>query len=403
MLDPILLQAAAPVCGFASIDQNGWISINVLVVLASVMIAAIVFVFANFLPPEWMQKLKGISRYEMVEAIVSIAIIGVLLGFSTFACNSGASLVGSKGYTTLFAADTTYVSHLLFLNGAGIVESVYTSSIRLMVAANIFNYVAPLLAEKYLSRSSAFPVGTATINVSTTVSPNFNDYFYKLSGVLTGAMSSFVIITYSILFLLFLLLPVISAGALTVLAPLSLVVRSLSFAGKKLREVSNQLLAIAIGFYFVLPLMLALNSYVGACLNTGLAGTAVACNYPSSITHYLSNYALPVAPASLFTSSNPLDLSSNAMVNNFVAGFGGTGILRSFYGPAFSNIDTFFSTILYYPGVAQGYALQISGYMFLGIVMIALDFAVTLGFVVGIAKGLNALSGNELFGSEPIL
>ncbi len=369
------------------------------------MIAAVVFVFANFLPPERMQRLRGISRYEMVEAIVSIVIIGALLGFSSFACNAGASLVGSSGYTSLFGADTTYVSNLLFLNGVGIVENVYTSSIRLVIAANIFSYVAPLLADKYLTASAALTSasGKQYVSISMTVNPAFNDYFYKLSGVLTGAMSSLVIIAYSILFLLFLLLPVISAGALTLLAPLSLIVRSLSFAGKKLREVSNQLLAIAIGFYFVLPLMLALNAYVGACLNIGLGGTAVSCSYLPSITHYLTAYTLPVAPASLFTSSNPLDLSSNAMVSNFVAGFGGTGILGSFYGPAFSNVGTFFSTILYYPGVAQGYAFQISGYVFLGVVMIALDFAVTLGFVVGIAKGLNAMSGNELFGAEPIL
>lgn len=399
MLSTFLLQSAAstaPACGFAGINYNNWIGINMLVVLVSIVIAAAVFAFANMLPEERREKLRGVSRYEMVEAVISIAIVGALIAFTSFSCSAGASLVGQQGYSGLFSADVTYVGNLLFLNGASLVANLFTSSTRLVIAANLLTELSPLLTT---SVSSALPGGGI---VAYTVSPNFDAFFSKLSGVLTNLFSGFIVITYSVLFLLYLLLPVISAGALTVLAPLSIITRSLAFAGKKLREVSNQLLAIAIGFYFVLPLMLAFNSYMGVCLGIGFGGSTVSCNSGAYFSSYLSGYTLPATSSSILSASTSIPINS-ATVSSIVPGVGGLNIPISFYGPAFSNFGAYLAEIFNYPGVAQQYAEQIAGYMFLGLVMIALDFAVTIGLIAGLTKGLNAIGSMDLFGSEQFL
>ncbi len=397
MLSNILLLTAAntaPVCGFASINSNDWISINALVVLASVVIAAAVFAFSNFLPIERGEKLRGVSRYEMVEAVISIAIIGALLAFSSFACSSGALLVGQQGYTGLFSSDITYIGNLLFLNGASLITNIYTSSIRITLDANLFSAIAPIIAK---ATTSSLVDGIITYSVA----PNFDAYLFSLSGVLTGLFSGFVVITYSILFLLYLALPVISAGALTVLAPLSIIVRSMAFAGKKLREVANQLLAIAIGFYFIFPLMLAFNSYAGACLNIGLSYSTASCSYPY-FSHYLTSYALPSTSTSIFSASNVISVNSGT-VSSIVPGFGGLSLPSSFYGSTTSNLGQYVTLLIDYPAVVQQYAQQIAAYMFLGVVMIALDLAVTIGFIAGLTKGLNAIGSMDLFGSEQFL
>ncbi len=45
------------------------------------------------------------------------------------------------------------------------------------------------------------------------------------------------------------------------------------------------------------------------------------------------------------------------------------------------------------PNVAMDYANTISNYAFAGILLIALDLLVTVAFIAGLTRGLNAISG----------
>ncbi len=58
-------------------------------------------------------------------------------------------------------------------------------------------------------------------------------------------------------------------------------------------------------------------------------------------------------------------------------------------------------TIINGGGVALQYGTQVAGYLFLGIVLIALDLGVTAGFIVGITKGLDAIGSGNAFGGGP--
>ncbi len=125
-------------CGFATINSGDWISINTLVVLLMVTIAALVYAIGGFFPPERREKIKGVVRYEIVEAIISVFIILTLILFASFACNAGGALVGQNGYSGVFNAADGYVGGLLFTNGLGMMSNLYIVSTQYEVASSFF-------------------------------------------------------------------------------------------------------------------------------------------------------------------------------------------------------------------------------------------------------------------------
>ncbi|VVB77175.1 Uncharacterised protein [uncultured archaeon] len=389
MMMPIGLMLQA--CGFALINRNDWISINVLVVLAGITIGALIFALANFLPAEKREKLRGTVRYELIEGVISLIIIIALIMIAAFACNAGGALFGYPGYTDIFNAADKYMGNLLFVNGISLVGNMYTVTLQYSVVAAVFSHQA-----QQLGATLSTPLFSDIVVI---VFPaDASAFFYKFASLFASFYGGMLNASFGGLFILFLALPIIEASALTVIAPTALIMRSLSFMGPQLRRTSNLFLAIAIGFYFVLPLMIALNSYIAGCLNISTGLTHPACNYPY-FTQYFGGYSLPTMSSSLLTSAPSMPIDSGALPS-FVTG--SYSLPVSYYGSMFSSLGSTVQLLRLLPfgyQVAEEYGTQVAGYLFLGIVLVAIDLGVTAGFIMGIAKGLDSIA--NLFGTGP--
>jgi hypothetical protein len=393
MTPDLLLDA----CGFASVNHNDWIGINALVVLFSVTIAGLVYALSNLLPSERRERLKGVASYEVFEAIISLVIIAVLTAFAAAACQAGGQIFGFSDYTGLFAAVENYLGNLLFVNGLSILTTLYTTSIQYTVVANLVYFLVNqgtqlLLGVQQISKIVAPSILSGVVQLS--FSTNIDVLFSEYAGVFTVVYGPLLAAAFGSLFILIILLPIIEGGALTVIAPIAIVFRSLSFMGPQLRRTSNVLLALAIGFYFVLPLTIALDSYISGCLGIGLSINAAPCAYPFATS--VTGYSVSAISPSLFGSSSSLPVSSSSVPN--LAGLGGLSLPTNFYfGSIGSNLDQFFTIFVDAPVVTAGYGKTVAAYFFVSILLIAIDMAITVGFVTGLAKGLDAIS--NVFGS----
>ena len=393
MIPNLLVQA----CGFATVNNGDWIGINTLVVLFSVTIAGFIYALSNFFPAGRRERLKGVVSYEIFEAFISLIIIAVLTFFAAAACQAGGLLVGYSNYSSLFNAVDNYLGNLLFINGLNLLTSLYNASIQYTVIANLVYFL--------LSQGLQFIQGLEQVSkilapdllagvVKVTFSTNIDTLFGEYAGVFTAVYGGLLAASFGSLFMLLILLPIIEAGAMTVMAPIALIFRSLSFVGPQLRKTANVILALAIGFYFVLPLTIALDSYVAGCIGIGLGISTSCTSYPfaTSVTSYSVNSISP----SIFSSSNSLQLNSSNVPN--LAGIGGINLPTSFYfGSIGNNMGQFFSIILNAPGVTAGYGKTVAAYFFVSVLLIAVDMAITVGFIAGLAKGLDAIA--NVFGS----
>ncbi len=227
------------------------------------------------------------------------------------------------------------------------------------------------------------------------------EFFVKLSTLFSTVYGTMMDSSFGGLFILYLLLKIVEACALTIILPTAIIMRSLSFVGPQLRRTSNLFLAMAIGFYFVLPMMIVLNSYVAGCLNIKTGSASVACSYPFFST-YLQSYTTLTAPSSLFTTGTAFPVNSEIL-----PGFAtGASIPLSFYSAAFpgswgQSLSELLTTMTAGQSAALQYGTEVAGYLFLGIVLMALDLGVTAGFIMGIAKGLDSMSSGNMFGGGP--
>jgi hypothetical protein len=384
-------------CGFATVNRNDWIEINMLVVIFSIMISSLIYLLANFLPRDRMEKLRGIANYEILEAFFSIVIIAFLIFTADLVCQIGGLLVGQSNYIDLFTSIDGYIGNLLFVNGINIVSKLYTISIQYTEIATLSTF---LLNYAILLIQGLLGIGTIVPNLVTiTFSANIDALLSSYSGIFTNMYGSLIATSFGGLFILFIAMPIIEAGAMTVLAPLSIIFRSFSFVGPQLRKTSNLLLAMAIGLYFILPLTITFDSYIAGCLGIGLGIKPVplCSDYPSLFSQYLTGYSVNSVSPSLFTSpvSNSLNTTGSIVPNSIINQVGSMAVPTNFWGKAL-NLNGFYANLTDAPGVTATYGKIVASYLFLGIVLLAIDSAITLGFVAGLARGLDAMS--NLFG-----
>ena len=263
-------------CSFASIDTNGWVSTNILAVTAVILLAALMYAMSNFIPSyDRREKLRGISKYEIIEAILSVVILVILIGIASAACNAGAALASKTSYTGLFNYADSYIGNLLYKNGVSLMSDIFGATINFMIASNILYYASNI----FTSLLTSVPI----VNfVSLGWTADLSQLILSYSTVLSSFYGGLVLVSFAPLFVLYLLMPFIQQVMLTVVAPAALVMRSAGFLNPRIRETSNMFLALAIGAYFVLPLLFVFNAYMVNCL--GIRGVvitgAAACNYP---------------------------------------------------------------------------------------------------------------------------
>jgi len=376
--------------GYGGAYAKEWLSISALIVVATVMISSLIYALSNLLPVEKRERLKGIVRYELFEAFISIIIILIIIGISDFACNAGAAMFGTQSYSGLFYSDEQYIGTLAFEKSTALVGSLYTSAIQFGIAEQIAQYLYSTGIAYLASVAPTPPLLSwltskipASVSVTPDVSADLGELYGAYAGLFLGVFGTFALAIYSMLFILFISLPIIQAIALTVVLPVAILVRLFAFTGPKLREVSNTFLALAIGMFFVFPLTIAFDSYVANCM--GLLGTSSqSCNLvPASVLSYLSATPITISQSALFN-IKPVSLSSQLTITSTVY----QSVFTSGGAPGIGLLTLLVTA----PQLSFNFSNLIAEYVFVGIVLIGIDFLITVGFISGINKGLNAIS-----------
>ena len=356
-------------CNFGTINRNDWISISVLVVMATMMIGALLYALSGILPFTNREKLRGVVRYEAVQGIVSILLIVMLITFSTLSCSVVSSLTysSSKSYDPIQFSES-YISSLLFVQGQKLTTTLFADTIDILLAST----ASDILTQDFLIQNLQQISGRSQLSFS----HNLPNLFYSYADIYAGTMMGLVTATFGMLLLIYILLPLIAATALTVLIPISIILRSLSFTGPRLRESANILLAISIGIYFVFPLTIVLNSAITNwmyCQNTNI------CN-PYYATYIKTDTLTSLPTSFLFSTNGGWQTTGYGNAVSFFANIFGSGSPLS--------IGSLFTM----PIAMQKASFSVAEYLFQGIVLLGLDFAITLGFVQGLAGGLGAIS-----------
>ncbi len=390
-------------CGsFASLNPNDWISISILVVLASITIAALLYALSGVFPTERREKLKSIVKYEMGSAVISLVIIAALIMMTNFTCSLGGLVsesipalnTSNNNYAGIYSFDLNYVGTLLFSSGTQIVADLYTTALQLTAQSNLLDS-AVISAQQVLN---SLPGGGVAEFIGGLPFPEISKIFSIFNDILYGWGDAFIVVGNGVLFIVFFLLIIFESISLTVLVPVALAMRSLAFTGPRLRSASNAFLALGIGMYFVFPLTIASNSYIANCLNLNAFVPSLSGGPPSSsqtvgciglskaeykgISPYLPSISIPTS--SLFESGGSLDFLTNFWSSaTFAGNIPVVGIIF--------NLANAYNTI-------NSYANTIAAYMLLSVILISLDLAITIGFSVGLARGLDSLA--DIMGGE---
>ena len=388
-INPIMLSSYAiqqscvfggsPTAG-GSLNTGGWIQINALVILLSFTIAGLLYSLSGVFSVSMREKMRGAAKYEAFQGLISIMIILVLMAFAQATCNIGQVLVESSTSITQIAYQNpiqfseAYINHLMFTTGLGLFTQIYSETVLMAVSANVASTI-----ENFLSQMTVALVGLS-------FSPGFMSVLYGFSGAMGSSFLPMIVVSFGVLFMIYLLLPLIASLAMTIVVPLALVMRSIPYAGPKLRESSDTFLALAIGFYFILPMALLMNNYLISWVFC--TGPSTFCNPYSQFTTAYQLSAFPVSalfnqPTQSLTSSGPLGIIS--MPISFFSS------AASNQGGIFSALGQVLNIMIQMPSYVIAYGLKTAEYMFEGIFLIGLDLAITLAFAQGLTKGLNSV------------
>lgn len=379
-------------CNYGLLNRSDWIGINVLVVLTFMMIGALLYALSGFLPTNSREKLRGIVRYEMVQGVISILIISALISFAFSSCQIGSILSSGYAYGAQLSYfdpiqyAQSYIGNMIFVQGTALVSELWSVGMIYMVDGNIVSWLVQHIA--IMLPESVFGGGRFSVSFSPGIEITY--IFFDYASI-PGVYSGLVVVGYGMLFMVWLMLPIIEGTFLTILIPVAIVMRSLSFTGPRLREAANVLIAIAVAFYFVFPLTISMDSSIVSWLYCTRPGAlqAGACN---SFANELGPYPLNGLPvASIFQSQTNVQIPgiggvSGVPINFYGAGIAGNGGFLPFL---MNSIEGIFNA----PTVIGNFIPKIGEYLFQSIVLLALDLAITVGFAQGLAKGLSAISG----------
>lgn len=385
------------------LNENGWITIATIVVLISLLVSAMAYGLSGLLPGNTRERLRGIVKYEYIQGIFSIILIVILVTMSLSACTIAQQLVGNQaGYQDPFQFASTYIGNLMFAKGINLVTGLFSGGTVLLIDTFFVNFFISELGQGIPVRTpTSFNLlggtGTITPQVAITGTDEPATIIYEYAFVLNTVLAPLVALSFGLLFVIFLALNIVEALALTLVVPVAIIMRSLAFTGPRLREVSNALIALAIAFYFVFPLTLAMNYYVvnwTYCVNGGT------CN-PYFKPYLTPGYTLNNLPINnLFTNPNYNNTQS-------ISGYGSLGnIPLNFYGAVISGNGGLINIakeigqgIVSVPNLLNTYVIETAQYLFQALFLIALDVGITIGFAVGLQKSLEAMG--QLFGVGP--
>ena len=370
---------------------NSWIGVNLLVVLVSLAIVAVVYSVGRFLPDRTRGRITEATKSEITQALISLIIIAVLIGSAQVACTTSAS-VGSRMLSSIpgvsasqasldpFQYADTYIGNLAMHTGLNLLTTIYATDIGYSIEGAIYASVGALFSPDTDALTGTFSVSTLLrIEVGPSEGVDFGNVLRILSDTYLGIFATTTTLIVGALFLQYLLLPVLQYSAFTVLLPVALAMRSLSFTGSGLRNTSNAVIAIAIAAYIIYPLMVLFDSYVMYWVfSPTCPPLATPCN--PSLVYLNVAYSSETLPLNSFF-SQPIqtpegDLQTSVkLISSSLTSIGG---LKTMFDP--------FAVVSQIEQIVN----QMAELAFQGIVLFAINAAVTIGFAMGLTKALNA-------------
>jgi hypothetical protein len=388
---------------------NSWLSINILVVVISLMAIAAAYSFSSFFPSSSKSKIKGFVRFEMIQMFISVAIIAALLAFSATACSVSGSISNSLSHKSMdpFAYSEYYISST-FNTGLTLLSNIYTTSITYAIASSGIKALPGVLLRGLNGQNSKLIKGNSFLTCILTRSGNscglgkyFSQYicskyceyesipsgdfsllYNMFSSIYLEVYGPILIISVGMLFIQFLAIPLMQASAFTIVLPVAIALRSISFFSSGLGDASNALIAIAIAMYIIYPMMVAFDGYAiawtfTACTPTLQQGCNLSAQYAGSA--FTVNTITP--NSFLNTSPNTGSQATAALQNeyNVITSSASTPGSYQYWGQALNLI-----------GTLHNYTDNMAQFFFQSILLFALNMAVTIGLGMSLYKALRS-------------
>jgi heme/copper-type cytochrome/quinol oxidase subunit 2 len=376
---------------------NSWLGINVLVILIAFLAIAVVYSLSTIFSERMKSKVRDAARSELTQAVISAVILAILLGFVLTVCNISVAvtqplLPAKYGGLNPFQYADYYIGNLSLNTGLNLLTSLYGTSVQYAVEAQVLQTLGAIFNSGLSGAfSTLFNIIKGNFNVlgvfsiAIAAGVHLSVIFTYLSDLYLS-VSVLVTLAIGILFVQFLLLPVMQYAAFAIVLPIALAMRSLAFMGNSLRRAANSILALAIIMYMVYPLTIAFNGYA-------IAWIFSAQNPSSQYLH--STYIVPtIAPNPFFSSTGALTTpnpSGFAIFGNF------NDKVASLIGPVFKNFIITPSAIM---AQLQLTIDQVAQFLFAAVFLMVIDLAIVMGFAIGLTKALNGgVEGADSFWS----
>jgi hypothetical protein len=384
--------AAAPTNTCILYGTTSWVGVNLLIILLTITLAGAVFAAATIFSSSFQSKIKQAAKSEITQALISAVIIVLLVGAATTACAASTSISNTLTKTSMnpFQYSEYYIGNLSSNTGLNLLTTAYSTSVQYAVEASVLQSLGeafgapgglfiPQIAKLFALGGGGF----FTISLSGVV--QLNTLFSFLSGLLLNIIAPLITIAVGLLFLQFIMLPVLQYTAFSIILPVAIGMRSLAFLGNNLRYASNALLALAIAAYIIYPVMIAFNGYIVSWIFSA---------QNPSYQYLQSTYLIPNILPNQYFSTNGISGSYTGFWGTifqkaFSIFYGTPSVQSQFITSAFSQAG---GIIIWPPSImaeVQTLVNETAQFLFVGVVLIIIDLAVTLGFAIGLQKALN--------------
>jgi hypothetical protein len=358
---------------------NSWLSINITVILISLLIGAFIYSLSKIMPSRFSAKVKSAVMSEITQAFIGVIIIMILLALSSTACNISASISQQLAQTSLspFQYADYYIGNLSTNTGLGMLSRVYTLSIEYSIEATILDSTYGAFLNNF---ANGYTYSNPFMSISFAPSFALGKVMKILSDTYLVVFSTLLIIVIGMLFIQWLLIPVLQYTAFTVVLPVALVMRSFGFVGGNLRNTANAFLAIAIAAYLVYPLMVAFDAYAVNWIFSTSNPTYQYLQFETNLPKYSTSTFFSQMPSSSLISGNPATATS--FTNSYLSSASISINPLVALGSVIANAATA-------PLTTDALTSEIAKFIFVGVFMFAINVAVTAGLAMGIARGLN--------------
>ena len=386
-------QTTSNSCTLGGAYTSNWVGINIDVLLLWSAVIGAVFAVSQLFPGKARAAASGIVRAETVQLFISLFIIIALLTVSSAACGISSG-ISSKLLNTPnlnpFQYAEYYTENLSMNTGMGFLSYLYTTGMSYAIYSGVLSELSKdMLSGKLFPNFNVF----SSVKVSSSFGYSLGKMLSSFSTAYMDFFSEILLIMISMLMLQWLSLPFIQSLAFTLVLPLALILRSVPFgafgsdskSGRGLRDIGNTLLALAIAFYIIYPMMIVFNSYAVSYIFSPN-------NQLYSCTNCLGAKVTPLnIPESYFSSS----LSYSLKANEF-GGFVSPSILGFITGPIFNNIGLILPNGIF--DQVEAISFGLAKFIFYGLFMFGIDLTVTIGFASSLKKALNSgVSGTGSF------